>query len=387
MSVGILLVGAVLPVALIMLWVYCRDRLREPRRVVLITMALGGVIAIPVLLVQFPVSIMLGLEFDMVPATVAQALGLAFIVAALVEEGFKFGVLRFYSARHDAFDEPFDGIVYGVAASLGFALVENVLYVAGSMMEGGFVGGLTVAIARAILAVPLHASCGVIMGACIGLGHFGRGAWWSVLGVVLAVVVHGTYDTFIFATEVPTVAANGTLSAVLLLGVPVTALLGVAVAGVVIARFRRQQLLAVAVSSSTPVAAIGIPRAVSVVPQGSGIAAALPAGPSPASSGASLGIPRLPAITLGLSVLATGLPILGLLIGVVTVTAGGELSDAAGLVIGLSFILGAIVACGVFPLSIVSICLQPRWRAGSILSLVLSVSMLIIAPLLVLAAE
>jgi hypothetical protein len=210
------------------------------------------------------------------------------------------------------------------------------------------------------------------MGACIGLGHFGRGAWWSVLGVVLAVVVHGTYDTFIFATEVPTVAANGTLSAVLLLGVPVTALLGVAVAGVVIARFRRQQLLAVAVS---------------VVPQGSGIAAALPAGPSPASSGASLGIPRLPAITLGLSVLATGLPILGLLIGVVTVTAGGELSDAAGLVIGLSFILGAIVACGVFPLSIVSICLQPRWRAGSILSLVLSVSMLIIAPLLVLAAE
>ena len=387
MSVGILLVGAVLPVALIMLWVYCRDRLREPRRVVLITMALGCAITIPVLLVQFPVSIMLGLEFDMVPATVAQAVGLAFIVAALVEEGFKFGVLRFYSARHDAFDEPFDGIVYGVAASLGFALVENVLYVAGSMMEGGFVGGMTVAIARAILAVPLHASCGVIMGACIGLGHFGRGAWWSVLGVVLAVAVHGTYDTFIFAAEVPTVAANGTLSAVLLLGVPVTALLGVAVAGVVIARFRRQQLLAVAVSSSTPVAAIGIPRAVSAVPQGSGAAVALPAGPAPASSGGSLGIPRLPAITLGLSVLATGLPILGLLIGVVTVSAVGELSDAAGLAIGLSFILGAIVACGVFPLSIVSICLQPRWRAGSILSLVLSVSMLIIAPLLVLAAE
>ena len=102
MTIGVLLLGAVFPVALIMTWVYFRDRLREPVSVVVITMTLGGVMVVPILVVQAGLVLFFGLQWGIEQQTVAQALILAFIVAAVVEESFKFGVLRLYSARHDA---------------------------------------------------------------------------------------------------------------------------------------------------------------------------------------------------------------------------------------------------------------------------------------------
>lgn len=87
----------------------------------------------------------------------------AFLSAALVEEGLKLLFLRAGTWRRPEFDYRYDAIVYAVSVSLGFAMLENVLYV--------FQNGIYTAILRAFCSVPLHAFCGVFMGFHYGLAR------------------------------------------------------------------------------------------------------------------------------------------------------------------------------------------------------------------------
>ena len=76
-------------------------------------------------------------------------------------------IIVFYCTRRTAFDEPMDGLVYGVAASLGYAAWENIDYVFifyRSIWKLIYNPSFKVAIFRAFSAVPLHALCGVMMG-------------------------------------------------------------------------------------------------------------------------------------------------------------------------------------------------------------------------------
>ena len=223
----LLLLSAAAPVGLIMLWTWRRDRLPEPPRVVLATFLLGALASIPILVVESGLSALLGLQGE--PATLAHAIAISFIIAALVEESFKLLVLARYAATHSAFDEPYDGIVYGVAASLGFACVENIGYVLGAHSDG-FGSGLMVAGARAALAVPLHTSCGAIMGVCIGIARFKGGAArrnWTIAGFAAAILLHGIYDTFAFAAPVAAQLESPALAVIAFLGVLVTTAVGI----------------------------------------------------------------------------------------------------------------------------------------------------------------
>ncbi len=112
----------------------------------------------------------------------------AFLCAAIPEEFFKFLVLSRYASRHKEFNEPMDGIVYGVAASLGFATLENILYV-GS-------GGIGVTVLRALTAVPGHAFTGAVMGYYVGRARFAGPERVGLYGLALLVpmLLHGTYD-------------------------------------------------------------------------------------------------------------------------------------------------------------------------------------------------
>lgn len=112
----------------------------------------------------------------------------AFVVAAFLEEGAKYVVLAGFIRRHAAFDEVTDGIVYGMTASVGFAVVENLLYVGEPAM---------VLLLRAVTAVPLHAGCGALIGYFVGRAHFDSRDR-AGLGLLLAVLVHGAYDTLIY---------------------------------------------------------------------------------------------------------------------------------------------------------------------------------------------
>jgi RsiW-degrading membrane proteinase PrsW (M82 family) len=119
----------------------------------------------------------------------------AFVVAGTTEEVFKFLVLYLLVWRSPSFNEKFDGIVYAVFVSLGFAAVENVLYV----MDGG----IQTALLRALTAVPAHALFGVTMGYYLGIAHMYEELrqdylWRSILFPIL---LHGIYD-FILMVEV-----------------------------------------------------------------------------------------------------------------------------------------------------------------------------------------
>jgi RsiW-degrading membrane proteinase PrsW (M82 family) len=179
------LVAALLAIApsLLLLWYfYKRDVFPEPRGVLFKTFMLGVLCVIPVVIVALP--LMMATPANMPP--VATGLYVAFLCAAIPEEFFKYLVVTRYCARHPAFDEPMDGVVYGAAASLGFATAENILYVSA--------GGWHVAIARGLTAVPCHACLGAIMGYFVGQARFAPGRVYAWYGYVVAMLLHGLYD-------------------------------------------------------------------------------------------------------------------------------------------------------------------------------------------------
>ncbi|MEI8255449.1 MAG: PrsW family glutamic-type intramembrane protease [Deltaproteobacteria bacterium] len=194
----ILAASAIVP-SLLLIWYFrSRDVNPEPGRVVWATFFLGVLTVVPVLLVDYPITLALGHPANPFVSGVSEA----FLVAAIPEEFFKFLVITLYAARHKEFDEPMDGIVYGAVASLGFATLENILYVSS--------GGIGVAIMRAITAVPGHAFMGAIAGYYVGQAKFNparRGAL-LIKGYVFAVILHGLYDTGLLSARAVTAAVS-----------------------------------------------------------------------------------------------------------------------------------------------------------------------------------
>ena len=207
MSPLLLFVTAVGP-ALILLWYFwSRDLYPEPRAVVLKTFALGALACLPII----PLASALELLGAGAHGRWAHALAAAFLGAAIPEELFKFLVLRLWVWRQPAFDEPFDGVVYGATASLGFAALENLLYVGE--------GGLLVGVMRALTTVPGHALTGALMGAYFGAAKFGppaRANRQLVVGLGAAVLLHGAFDALLLSRSAWALLGLGVLGAELL---------------------------------------------------------------------------------------------------------------------------------------------------------------------------
>jgi RsiW-degrading membrane proteinase PrsW (M82 family) len=146
---------------------------------------------IPVLIFALPIMFLL----PPIDSPILYGFVAAFLLAAIPEECCKLLVVRGYSLRQREFDEPMDGIVYGAVASLGFAALENVMYV--------FNGGLWVAGFRALTAVPAHAFFGVILGYFVGRARFEPELRRSLTltGLILAILFHGFYDTPLLAIQ------------------------------------------------------------------------------------------------------------------------------------------------------------------------------------------
>ena len=194
----ILLAAAVLPAAYLLLRVYKMDTIeKEPWSLLRKLLIWGAISGIPAALVE---SLMTGvLQSVLTEGTLLYNLVFGFIVAALVEESFKFFFLYKFTFKDPAFNYRFDGVVYAVFVSMGFAILENILYV--------FQGGLGVAISRALLALPLHAACGVYMGIAYGQQKINSlykpASFGSVARACLPVpiLIHGFYDACAFSAE------------------------------------------------------------------------------------------------------------------------------------------------------------------------------------------
>lgn len=203
-----LLALAFAPGIAVMLYIYWKDEHeREPLLLLLISFLYGGLSVLVTLSVSYPVNWVLLTKHDDV---ISQFIN-AFFKVALVEEASKFLFVRFILFRNSNFNEPFDGIVYAVMVSMGFATIENVTYV----YEYGWVTGVL----RMFTAVPAHAVFGIMMGYFIGRAKFNasKQLFYSALGLIIPTIFHGTYDYFWFIAEIKGVYAGVWIGSVLAL--------------------------------------------------------------------------------------------------------------------------------------------------------------------------
>lgn len=182
---------AVLPALYLMNYIYKHDKIeKEPISLLLRVFIFGMISTIPTVICELVLDGALLFILDE-RSTLYHFLSMFFAVA-LVEEYWK----RWAAKRawgHPAFNYRFDALVYCVFAALGFAALENIMYV----MEGGF----SVALLRAVTAVPSHAIDGVIMGIFFGEAKFredigdyrGKKRYWR-LSLIVPMIAHGFYD-------------------------------------------------------------------------------------------------------------------------------------------------------------------------------------------------
>ncbi|WP_425075153.1 PrsW family intramembrane metalloprotease [Psychroserpens sp. S379A] len=186
---------AIAPILIIIVYIYCKDKYeKEPKGLLLLSFAFGAIVSIIITTILYLVfDVILPLKDDF---SILQQFIKAFFVVALVEEFSKYVIVRYFAQPRLAFNEPFDGIVYAVMVSMGFAATENILYVID--------GGTKVALLRAFTAVPAHATFGILMGYFMGKAKFGNNRIkMNLLGLALAVLFHGAYDFFLFINFVP----------------------------------------------------------------------------------------------------------------------------------------------------------------------------------------
>jgi RsiW-degrading membrane proteinase PrsW (M82 family) len=193
----LVLIGAA-PSVFLLVFFYLKDRYEpEPRGHVAAAFGKGAAAVVPSYLAAHALERAVGREW-LVFGGLSARLFEAGVMAAGVEEGAKWLLFYAFIYRWDEFDEPLDGVVYGVALALGFATVENVLMVLRA--------GVGIGLLRALFAVPAHALFGALMGfyfgrAKLGAGRLQRGAVSPrarrrrlALALVFPVLFHGGYD-------------------------------------------------------------------------------------------------------------------------------------------------------------------------------------------------
>lgn len=193
---GPLLLLAVLPVVLLCVYIYIKDTNKEPFKLLAMIFGFGFVAAVPVIFVELILSKFFGTEG--VTNFVVLFMNV-FIAVALIEEGGKWIITKGVGYNNKEFDEIYDIIVYSVFASLGFACIENILYVLGQ--------GVSVAIGRALTSIPGHMCFGVLMGyflakAKISSMNKSQSLYKKnmILSILVPALAHSLYDSLIFAS-------------------------------------------------------------------------------------------------------------------------------------------------------------------------------------------
>ena len=196
-----------MPVFIIIIYIYLKDKYeKEPTSLLLSSFLYGAIVSIIITtIIYYVLNIILPLKDEF---SIWQQFVKAFFVVGLVEEFSKYFIVRYYAQPKPQFNEPFDGIVYAVMISMGFAATENIFYV----LEGG----LSTAIIRSFTAVPAHATFGILMGYYMGKAKFSTNkALLNITGLLLASLFHGAYDFFLFIEFIPGIWIGAFISLVI----------------------------------------------------------------------------------------------------------------------------------------------------------------------------
>ena len=188
-----LLALAIAPGIAICIFIYWKDKYkREPLGLLLGSFMLGMFSTIPAIILE----LIFGKPFGELTGMSIARVGLfAFAVVALSEELCKYVVVRYFAFKRQAFDDPFDGIVYAVMVGMGFATMENIGYV--------YQHGMATGILRMFLSVPAHGTFAVLMGYHIGIEKFDPANRKKHLfyAIFWPVLFHGTFDFFLLKAD------------------------------------------------------------------------------------------------------------------------------------------------------------------------------------------
>ena len=202
----LVILAAIAPVAVVIWYIY----LKQPEHTKLLIKAFiyGIFSALLTLVIVIPFEAISEFANDEV-SNIGSAISNAFFMAAIPEEVAKLVMLWLLLRNNPYFDEHFDGIVYAVCIGMGFAAIENVLY-----LFDNYESWISVGIARALFAVPGHFLDAVIMGFYYSLWHFRIVRNWQTCALILVgpILAHGIYDSIVFSMNI-----DDSLSGILLL--------------------------------------------------------------------------------------------------------------------------------------------------------------------------
>ncbi len=191
-----LIIMALVPAIVLIGYIKGKNRTEEKSTILLAKLFVGGIIStLPAIVFEYFGEMLLERKYDQL-TTAYNAIS-AFLIVALIEELVKFVVLYIFTWSSMEFNYVYDGIIFAVLSSLGFASFENIMYVT--------MGGAGVAVTRAILSVPGHAIFGVFMGVFYGKSRYlivhdekKKSHLKFVLALLVPILLHGTYDFLLF---------------------------------------------------------------------------------------------------------------------------------------------------------------------------------------------
>ncbi|QAS54510.1 glutamic-type intramembrane protease PrsW [Halobacillus litoralis] len=182
-----ILTAAISPAVAIMTFIYLSKRIElEPFPLIIRMFIIGVIMVFPIMFIQYAFEVENIFQHPLLKS---------FFLVGLMEEFFKWFFIVFVAYRHSDFDHHYDGIIYAVAVSLGFATIENVIYL--------FYNGIEIAMLRAIFPVSSHGLFGIIMGFYVGKAKFTtvKSKICMAFALFIPVALHTLYDYIITVNE------------------------------------------------------------------------------------------------------------------------------------------------------------------------------------------
>lgn len=182
-----IITAAVTPAVALLLFFYFKDEFdQEPVTMVLRSFVFGALLVFPAMFIQYAIQY----EADLASSFVS-----AFFQAAFTEEFLKWFIVLITVFYHVQFNQRYDGIVYATAVALGFATVENILYIAAN--------GVDTAFFRAVFPVTSHALFGVVMGYYFGKAKFNHSHRYRYLFAAFALpyLLHSFYNLILLLLD------------------------------------------------------------------------------------------------------------------------------------------------------------------------------------------
>lgn len=188
----VLLFLSVLPAALLIIFIYRQDKYQKEPFKSLFKAFFGGMLSVVFTIVTVRI---IDYTIGLIPYLNQTVFYDSFITAGIPEELCKFLVFMIFIWNDKNFDEYFDGIVYASFVSLGFATVENIMYV--------MPGGIGTGIVRALISVPAHFLFGVILGYFLSLAKFNsdKKGRYIIIGLLIAMAAHGLFDWLLMFSD------------------------------------------------------------------------------------------------------------------------------------------------------------------------------------------